>query len=125
MHITLEMELYSSKNSKQIVTLRNGKRMLIDSKQSRRQEKILDILLPANKRIWDKMKEGKQYPLKVGLFIYRRTHARFDYINIVQKLFDCMTRYEYWPDDNANYLVPVFLGYAVDKNRPRVEISIL
>ena len=125
MTITLEMELYSSKNSKQIVTLRNGKRMLIDSPQSRRQEKVLDILLPANKRKWDKMKEGKSYPLKVGLFIYRRTHARFDYINICQKLFDCMTRYEYWPDDNANYVVPVFLGYEVDKTRPRVELTIL
>ena len=125
MTITLEMELYSSKNSKQIVTLRNGKRMLIDSPQSRRQEKVLDILLPANKRIWDKMVEGKGYPLKLGIFIYRRTHARFDYVNIVQKLFDCMTRYGYWPDDNANYVVPVFLGYAVDKTRPRVELSVL
>ena len=125
MTITLEMELYSSKNSKQIVTLRNGKRMLIDSPQSRRQEKVLDILVPANKRIWDKMIEGKNYPLKLGIFIYRRTHARFDYVNIVQKLFDCMTRYGYWPDDNANYVVPVFLGYAVDKNRPRVELSVL
>lgn len=125
MTITLEMELYSSKNSKQIVTLRNGKRMLIDSPQSRRQEKVLDILLPANKRIWDKMIEGKKYPLKLGIFIYRRTHARFDYVNIVQKLFDCMTRYGYWPDDNANYVVPVFLGYSVDKNRPRVELSVL
>lgn len=125
MTITLEMELYSSKNSKQIVTLRNGKRMLIDSPQSRRQEKVLDILLPANKRIWDKMIEGKNYPLKLGIFIYRRTHARFDYVNIVQKLFDCMTRYGYWPDDNANYVVPVFLGYSVDKQRPRVELSIL
>lgn len=125
MHITLPIELHSSKNSKQIVTLKTGKKMLINSIYARRQEKILDVLLPANKRIWEKMKEGKTYPLRVGFFIYRQTKRRWDFINIIQGLADCMTRYGYWPDDNVEYFIPVFLGWAVDKKNPRVEMTIL
>jgi len=125
MHITLPLELHSSKNSKQIVTLKTGKKMLINSIYARRQEKILDVLLPANKRMWDKMKEGKQYPLKVGFFVYRKTKRRWDWQNILAGLADCMTRYEYWPDDSVFYFTPVYLGWAVDSKNPRVEISIL
>lgn len=125
MHITLPLELHSSKNSQQIVTLRNGKRMLIKSIYARRQDKILDVLLPANKRIWDKMKEGKEYPLKVGFFVYRKTKRRWDVLNILQGAADAMTRHGYWPDDNVNYFIPVFLGWAVDSKNPRCEVTIL
>ena len=67
---------------------------------------------------------GKKYPLKVHLFIYRKTKRRFDYVNLVQNLFDCMQMAEWLPDDDADHLIPVFDGYSVDKGNPRVEISV-
>ena len=125
MHITLPLELHSSKNSQQIVTLRTGKRMLIKSIYARRQDKILDVLLPANKKKWEIMKQGKAYPLKVGFFLYRKTKRRWDWQNILAGLSDAMTRHGYWPDDSAFYFTPVYLGWAVDGKNPRCEVTIL
>ena len=56
--------------------------------------------------------------------IYRKTRRRFDYINIVQNLLDCMVKVGILPDDDSNHVIPAFEPYGVDKENPRVEISI-
>lgn len=64
-------------------------------------------------------------PLKISFKIYRKTHRRFDYINIIQGLCDEMVRAGWLEDDDADNLIPVFEPYEVDKNNPRVEITVL
>lgn len=126
MTITLELELHSSKNGQQIIYSKKLDRPLIVKKISARvQDNKLKVLLMANKRIWDKMIEGKQYPLKVGFYVWRKTKRRFDWVNIVQGLQDAMVKGGYIPDDCAQYLTPVFLGWNIDSTNPRVEISVL
>ena len=126
MTITLELELHSSKNGQQIIYSKKLDRPLIVKKISARvQDNQLKVLLMANKRKWDKMIEGKQYPLKVGFYVWRKTKRRFDWCNIVQGIQDSMVKNGYIPDDNASYLTPVFLGWDVDSERPRVEICVL
>lgn len=120
MHITLPLELHSSKNSQQIVTLRNGKRMLIKSIYARRQDRILDVLLPANKRIWDKMKEGNKPPYYICFYIYRQTNRRSDINNLMQGIFDAMTRHGYIEDDRWQLFNPIYVGVGLDKHNPRV-----
>lgn len=126
MFITLPLELHSSKNGQQIIyNKRLDRPMVIKKAIARQQDNQLKILLMANKRIWDKMIEDKEYPIKVGFYVYRKTRRRFDWINIVQGLQDAMVRNNYLPDDSAIYLTPYFLGWDVDSKNPRVEISVL
>lgn len=126
MFITLPLELHSSKNGQQIIYSKKLDRPLIVKKISARvQDNQLKVMLMANKHIWDKMAKGKQFPLKVGFYVYRKTRRRFDWVNIVQGLQDAMVKGGYLPDDSAQYLTPVFLGWDVDKDKPRVEVSVL
>lgn len=126
MFITLPLELHSSKNGQQIIYSKKLDRPLIVKKISARvQDNQLKVMLMANKHTWEKMIEGKKFPLKVGLYVYRKTRRRFDWVNIVQGLQDAMVKGGYLPDDSAQYLTPVFLGWDVDGQNPRVEISIL
>ena len=126
MTIILELELHSSKNGQQIIYSKKLDRPLIVKKISARvQDNQLKVLLMANKHKWDKMIEGKQFPLKVGFYVWRKTKRRFDWCNIVQGIQDSMVKNGYLPDDNASYLTPVFLGWDVDPVKPRVEIFVL
>lgn len=126
MTITIPVELYSTKNGQQIIYSKKQQRLMVIKKVvAKRQESTLKVLLMANKRTWDKMVEGKPYPLKVGFYIYRKTKRRWDWINILQGLQDAMVKANYLPDDNASYLTPYCLGWSVDKDNPRVEICVL
>ena len=121
--ITIYGELYSSKNSKRIVKFGN-KMALISSKQYMASVKPIEQQLALNRSNWLRMINGLPRPLKIVFKIYRKTHRRFDYVNIIQGLQDLMVKCGWLEDDNADILLPVFLEYEVDKNNPRVEISI-
>lgn len=121
--ITIYGELYSSKNSKRIVKFGN-KMALIASKQYMASVKPIEQQLVLNRGNWLRMINGLPKPLKIVFKIYRKTHRRFDYVNIIQGLQDLMVKCGWLEDDNADILLPVFLEYEVDKNNPRVEISI-
>lgn len=126
MTITLELELRSSKNERMVIYNKKQNRpMIIKKPIARMEENKLHTLLMLNKGKWDKMVAGKSYPLKVAFYIYRQTRRRWDWINILQGLQDAMTKCNYIPDDNSAYLTPVCLGWSVDKEHPRVEISVL
>lgn len=122
MFITLPLELHSSKNNQQIVTLKTGRKMLIKNMYARKQDRVLDILLPANKRKWELMRVGKQYPYYVCFFIYRQTNRRSDINNLTQGIFDAMTRHGYIEDDCWRKFIPIYVGVGVDKYNPRVLI---
>lgn len=126
MTIVLNTELRSSKNERMIVFNKKQNRpMIIKKPIARQEEHALGTLLMLNKGKWEKMIEGKPFPLKVGYYVYRKTRRRWDWNNITQGINDSMTRAGYLPDDSAEYLTPVFLGWEVDKDNPRVEICVL
>lgn len=115
----------SSKNSKQFVTLKNGKTLLINSKtvQKYLKESKADWLI--NKNEFLKMLKDKEKPYKVELFFIRDSKRRFDYINAAQIVFDLMQEYGYIEDDDSTNVIPVFKGFEVDKLNTGVEIKIL
>ena len=121
--ITIYGELYSSKNSKRIVRFGN-KTALIASKQYLASVKPIEQQLVLNRGKWLRMSENVPSPLKIVFKIYRKTHRRFDYVNIIQGLQDLMVKCGWLIDDNADVMIPVFEPYEVDKNNPRVEISL-
>ena len=122
--ITIIGELYSSKNSKRIVKF--GDRMaLISSKAYMSSVKPIEQQLILNRYKWLKEIENHPKPLKIAFKIYRKTHRRFDYVNIIQGIQDLMVKCRWLEDDNADEILPVFIPYEVDKHNPRVEISVI
>ena len=115
----------SSKNSKQFVTLKNGKTMLLNSKTVQKyiKESKGDWIL--NKNNFKKMLKDKEKPYKIELFFIRDSRRRFDYINAAQIIFDLMQEYGYIEDDDSTNIIPIFKGFEVDKARAGVEIRIL
>ena len=115
----------SSKNSKQFVTLKSGKTLLINSKtvQSYIRNSKADWLV--NKNEFLKMLKGKEKPYKIELYFIRDTKKRFDYINVAQIIFDLMQEYGYIEDDDSTNVIPIFKGFEVDKARTGVEIKVL
>jgi len=124
MAITIYGELYSLKNGKRIV--KHGQRFaLIPKAKVLTERDALLNQLKDRKNEWLALSYGKQYPLQVVFKIYRKSKRRFDYINIIQQLCDCMVKAGWIEDDNANILIPVFDKYEVDKDNPRTDIELL
>ncbi|WP_338950126.1 hypothetical protein KSU05_02345 [Fusobacterium nucleatum] len=115
----------SSKNSKQFVTLKSGKTLLINSKTVQKYIKESKADWIVNKNEFLKMLKGKEKPYKVELFFIRDSKRKFDYINAAQIIFDLMQEYGYIQDDDSTNVIPIFKGYKVDKNGAGVEIEIL
>lgn len=122
--IVIQGELYSSKNSKQIIN-RGVRNYLIPSAHYNSHLKPIQWQIALFKSKWLEETKHACKPFKIGFKIYRKTHRRFDYINIIQGLADEMVRAGWLVDDNADEFIPVFLPYEVDKNNPRVEIFII
>lgn len=115
----------SSKNSKQFVTLKNGKTMLLNSKTVQKYIKESKGDWLVNKNEFLKMLKGKEKPYKIELYFIRDSRRKFDYINAAQIVFDLMQHYDYIDDDDSTNIIPVFKGFEVDKARAGVEIRVL
>ena len=115
----------SSKNSKQFVTLKNGKTMLLNSKTVQKyiKESKTDWIL--NKNNFKKMLKDKKKPYRIELYFIRDSKRRFDYVNAAQIIFDLMQEYGYIEDDDSQNIIPVFKGFEVDKTKAGVEIRVL
>lgn len=115
----------SSKNSKQFVTLKNGKKLLLNSKIVRKYIDKSEMDWRFNKTEFFKMLKGKNKPYKIELYFIRDSKRKFDYINAAQIIFDLMQEYGYIEDDDSTNVIPIFKGFEVDKVRAGVEIEVL
>lgn len=115
----------SSKNSKQFVTLKNGKTMLLNSKTVQKYIKESKGDWLVNKNEFLKMLKGKEKPYRIELYFIRDSKRRFDYINVAQIIFDLMQEYGYIEDDDSTNIIPIFKGFEVDKCRAGVIIRVL
>lgn len=115
----------SSKNSKQFVTLKNGKKLLLNSKIVRKYIDKSEMDWRFNKTEFFKMLKGKEKPYKIELYFIRDSRRKFDYINAAQIIFDLMQEYGYIEDDDSTNVIPIFKGFEVDKARSGVEIEVL
>ena len=121
--IILRCELFSSKNHKRLVrNQKTGAMYFLPSLKAVEEEETIAYELTENEKKWKEMIANKQKPYKLHIFIYKKRKSRSDYINIVQSLFDMMTKCEWWEDDNMDVVAPCFEGYSIDKEDPRVEL---
>jgi hypothetical protein len=117
MEIFIPGNVPSSKNSR----LWTGK-FLISSPTTQRYKKATEHYFLVYKKSYKKL-FGNKYPIQVGLYFVRDSKRRFDYINACQIIADLMVKYDWLPDDSADYFVPVFLGYHIDKKNAGVIIK--
>ena len=115
----------SSKNSKQFVTLKNGKKLLLNSKIVRKYIDKSEMDWRFNKTEFFKMLKGKEKPYKIELYFIRDSRRKFDYLNAAQIIFDLMQEYGYIEDDDSTNIIPVFKGFKVDKEMAGVKIEVL
>jgi len=99
--------------------------MLIKGKAALEQEDALQLQVQAAKGRFFEMIEGKEFPIRISFKLYRPTKHRFDYVNCIQGILDQMVKCGLVPDDSADYVIPHFEPYEIDKINPRTEIVIL
>jgi len=120
--------LYSSKNSKEIRFNRvSGKRFVGNNSNVLKQKKDILWQLKGNalKQKWKMLTKNKSYPLRLRFTIYRKSKQRFDYVNIIQILLDCMVDARFIADDNADVVIPSFAPYRIDRENPRTIVEVL
>lgn len=123
MSFVIPFELYSTKNHKQIfINKKTGKPFVATNNKAQKNCKDLLTFLTYNRKNFLSMLEGYDKPYRLHFKIYRQTKRKFDYINIIQGVCDCLVKAGCLIDDNADELLPVFEPYEVDKKNPRLEL---
>lgn len=64
-------------------------------------------------------------PYKIYFKFVRKSRHKFDYLNPAQTVQDQMVKYGWISDDNADEMIPVFLEYEYNKDKPGVYISVV
>ena len=94
----------------------------MESKATKTYRKSTEVYFLQNRLKFKKMFNGLP-PFQVGLYFVRKSKHRFDYINACQILADIMVEAQWLVDDNADFFVPVFLGYETNKQKAGVYIT--
>lgn len=116
----------SSKNSKQIFkNKKTGKTFITSSKTVKAYLSNFEYQYDIFAKEFKEQLKLKPKPYKIGFYFIRDSKRKFDYININQIVQDLMVQHGWLLDDNCEELIPVFLGYEVDRNNPGVRIEVL
>ena len=118
--IFIKGNIPSSKNSKRWTGI-----TLINSETVMKYKENSYIHWWQNAKKFQKMIKGKEKPYKIGFYFIRNSKRKFDYINAAQLPLDLMQEFNWIEDDNMENVIPVFLGYEVDKENAGVRIEIL
>lgn len=114
--IRIEGEIHSSKNSRRILrNSKTGQPYVAKSESAKLDEESFSLQLASQRDEWERMTNGLEYPLVITFLFHRATKRRFDYVNLAQGILDAMVKAGYLPDDSADYVIPAFLPYTVDK----------
>jgi len=124
-HIFLKGNVPSSKNSKQFISgvTKDGKKYtsIIPSKTVRNYLKEYEYQFMEHKVDLHNLFKGHN-PAFLGLYFIRDSRHRFDYNNASQIITDMLVNHSIFDDDNADTIIPVFLGYEYNKEIPGVMI---
>ena len=118
--IFIKGNIPSSKNSKRWTGI-----TLINSETVMKYKENSYIDWWQNAKKFKKMIKGKEKPYKIGFYFIRNSRRKFDYVNVAQLPLDLMQEYKWIENDNMENVIPIFLGYEVDKGNPGMRIEIL
>ena len=78
-----------------------------------------------NKPLWRTISSGMAFPIIIGFYFIRATNSRFDFDNAKQIILDMFRDADYIPDDSAEYIRTVDIGYHKDSDKPGVLVCII
>ena len=78
-----------------------------------------------NKPLWRTISSGMVFPIVIGFYFVRETHSRFDFDNAKQIILDMFRDADYIPDDSAEYIRTVDIGYHKDANNSGVLVCVI
>ena len=112
---------------------KNGRRWtgryFIVSKQTQRYYKNSKKYWVENKKEFHKLLKGKdsqnKAPYRITFKFVRKSRHKFDYINPAQTIQDQMVKFGWITDDNADEMIPIFLKFEYNKDKPGVYINVL
>jgi Holliday junction resolvase RusA-like endonuclease len=110
----------SSKNGKQWT----GRYFVYSKATKRYQKESRDWYLVYRDEFKEIIKDLPK-PLVIEFEFVRDSHRKFDYVNPLQTVQDFMVEAGWMEDDNADELIPRFLPYRYDKEKPGVYISVV
>jgi Holliday junction resolvase RusA-like endonuclease len=123
MIIEIPGQTRAKKNGMLIITYGNGPkapRSLKPSKLYSEWEKAaLAHLMQANHPPWD-----KDYPIEIHFFLFRDSKRKWDIDNVFCGCLDVLQQMNIIVDDTANHVIPVFSGWTIDRQNPRVVLQL-
>ena len=117
MRITIPGQTRAKKNSMKVIKL--GKRYSLKSSTiyTKWEKKALAHLRKQGYKAWD-----GEYPLELVFFLFRDSRRTWDIDNVFCGCQDILQQTKIIKQDTANHVIPVFQGWAIDVNNPRVEL---
>jgi len=109
----------SSKNSRQWT----GKYFIV-SKTVTKYRQATNAMYIEKKDSFVKSFEELELPVYVTFKFYRNSRRKFDYVNPLQTVQDDMVKHGWIPDDNCDYIIPVFEEYEYNKEGSGVLIKL-
>ena len=97
---------------------------LMPSKAVQKFQKEKVATFKDNLPTWKEMAKDIKTPYRIGYYFIRESMRVFDYINAAHIIQDEMAKYGYYEDDNMNFVVPEFLGYHYNKEKPGCIITL-
>jgi hypothetical protein len=126
--IFIPYNVASSKNSKELVWFKRGNEkvpIFTDSKTTKNYKSKTTSYYIANSKKFREIYDSLPKPVKVGFKFYRDSKRKFDYLNPAQTVQDLMVNNNWIDDDNADCIIPIFIDYEYNKEKPGVLISII
>lgn len=108
----------TKKNHGQIVTLKNGRRLLLPSKQYQDFAKLAKSFLPS-------LDAPIDFPINLECHYFMKTRRKCDLVNLLQATCDILVDNNIILDDNYSIIASIdgsFVSY--DKDNPRTDIFI-
>jgi len=100
-------------------------KFLVGSKVTQAYKRNTHLLWELNRNKFLEMIKDKPKPYFIGMYFIRDSKRKFDFQNACQLPFDLMQKYGWLENDDSSSVVPVFLGYHVDKSSCGVQITVL
>jgi len=123
MHIIIPGQTRSKKNSK-VIAFRWGNKKRVPFLTS----SAIYHSWAASAISWIKKEKypawGGDYPLEVKFFLFRKDRTKWDIDNVFCGALDILQQTGIIEDDSASHVIPIFSGWAIDRQNPRVELML-
>lgn len=121
LQIILPIKPRTKKNHGQLITLKNGRQMMLPSKSYQEFEKeVLKFV-----KLHPELKLKINTPINLECHFYKDKNYKSDLTGYLQAMQDALVKAEVLADDNTNIVYSVNFSFVeLDQNNPRIEIYI-